>query len=86
MSEVKVHYECAKHFEALVFSAALQSLEDFKLPTERNDRSLYHEHPERRPLTERSLRQPSGIKFKGSTGAFQRLSDPLHFYLLSVTQ
>jgi hypothetical protein len=68
MSEVKVHYECAKHFEALVFSAALQLLDDFKLPTERNDRGLYHEHPERWPLTERSLRQPSGIRGKGFDG------------------
>lgn len=68
MSEVKVQYECSKHFEALVFSAALQLLEDFKLPTQRDDRDMYKEHPERWPLTERSLRQPSGVRGKGFDG------------------
>ena len=68
MSNVNEHYECRNHFEALVFSAALQLLEDFKLPTQRDDRDMHHEHPERWPLTERSLRQPSGIRGKGFDG------------------
>jgi hypothetical protein len=68
MTDVKIAYECADHFEALVFSAALQLLERFELPTPRDDRNMYKEHPERWPLTERSLRQASGIRGKGFDG------------------
>src|SRR5262245_64276434 len=68
MTEVKVHYECTDHFEALVFSAALQLLEHFELPAKRDDENMYREHPKRWPLTERSLRQPSGIRGKGFDG------------------
>ena len=46
MSGVKIDYECADHFEALVFLAALQMLENFELPAKRDDRNMYKEHPE----------------------------------------
>lgn len=68
MFKSKVSYESSDHFEALVFSAALQLLEHYKLPADRDDRYMRREHPERWPLTERSLRQPSGKRAKGFDG------------------
>jgi hypothetical protein len=62
MTDMKVDYECKEHFEALVYSAALQLLEHFELPAKRDDRDMYKEHPKHWPMTERSLRQPSGVR------------------------
>ncbi|KAB2919963.1 MAG: hypothetical protein F9K29_03650 [Hyphomicrobiaceae bacterium] len=65
----RVKYTCKEHFEAIIMSAVLQMLEQkYTLPVGRNDREMYHEHPERWPLTERSLRQPSGKRGKGFDG------------------
>jgi hypothetical protein len=68
VSAKEIRYKCREHHEYLVISAALQLLTHFKLPAERNDRDMYCEHPERWPLTERSLRQPSGKRGKGFDG------------------
>jgi hypothetical protein len=63
-----VSYKSKEHFEATVIAAALLMLKHCKLPANRDDHDLYHEHPERWPLTERSLRAPSGKRGKGFDG------------------